>query len=278
MNKKGYTLVELIITLAVVSIMIVPIFNAFLESNRINQISKRHISSAYLAQTELEHLKSLSQSDLDLLDGLDPLDPLVKYSKSNGSTEFNIRVEVVKESDLLAITVDDSIAVSGAYIPPVSDVTINIPLLGNGGTISFDDTNASSLNFDTSLLDFNSLISTQVGTEVTLTLLGQSEDFTPSITGEVSVNVVGPGDALWLIKWQNTTTDHILKVYPIDNYSNNILSTVDGDVFSLSEIIIYNNHAPVIGEVSQPMELYRVVIYVEYDGVVYETLESTIGK
>ncbi len=56
-DKRGYTLIELVITLAVLGIMLTPIFSSFLESNRVNIDSRKRISANYLAQQIIEDYK-----------------------------------------------------------------------------------------------------------------------------------------------------------------------------------------------------------------------------
>jgi len=58
MNKKGMTLVEVLVTLAVLSIMAVPIFDTFLESMKINHKTMSTVTANHVGQQVLEKLKS----------------------------------------------------------------------------------------------------------------------------------------------------------------------------------------------------------------------------
>jgi prepilin-type N-terminal cleavage/methylation domain-containing protein len=62
-NNKGFTLVEVLITLAVLGIMAIPIFNTFNESMRINNRAKITVSASHVGQQVLELLKSEGEID-----------------------------------------------------------------------------------------------------------------------------------------------------------------------------------------------------------------------
>jgi prepilin-type N-terminal cleavage/methylation domain-containing protein len=102
-NKKGYTLIELIITLAVIGIMIIPIFNSFISSHRINLQSKRSISAAYAAQSQVEFIKSRSFIELkDLfnknIDDPFPEGSVINYTSTmdNAGNTFDVTCSIDK--------------------------------------------------------------------------------------------------------------------------------------------------------------------------------------
>lgn len=57
-NNNGITLVEVLVTLAVLSIMAIPIFNTFMESMKINQKTMTTVSANHVGQKVLEILKA----------------------------------------------------------------------------------------------------------------------------------------------------------------------------------------------------------------------------
>lgn len=60
-NKKGMTLVELIIAMAIFGMIMVSIFPAFLIINMTNIVSKENVSANYIAQNTIEELYQLGQ-------------------------------------------------------------------------------------------------------------------------------------------------------------------------------------------------------------------------
>ncbi|MDK2918457.1 MAG: hypothetical protein PWQ37_1190 [Candidatus Petromonas sp.] len=58
MNSKGFTLIEVIIALAILSIVAVSFLELFMTSTKVNNMSKREIQGIYLAQKYLEEVKN----------------------------------------------------------------------------------------------------------------------------------------------------------------------------------------------------------------------------
>ena len=61
-NKKGVTLVELIIAMAIFGMIMVSVFPAYLILNLTNIVSKENVSANYVAQQSIEELINLSNS------------------------------------------------------------------------------------------------------------------------------------------------------------------------------------------------------------------------
>jgi len=57
MNEKGFTLIEVLISLVVLSIVIIPFTEIFMTSTKVDNISKRDIKATYLAQNYMEMAK-----------------------------------------------------------------------------------------------------------------------------------------------------------------------------------------------------------------------------
>ncbi len=83
-NKRGYTLIELVITLAILGIMITPIFNSFMESNKVNIQSRKRISANYLAQNQIELYKGTAVITAGT----------TNLEAENGGFEFKIDVQI----------------------------------------------------------------------------------------------------------------------------------------------------------------------------------------
>lgn len=277
-NKKGYTLVELIITLAVIAIMIVPIFNTFTESIKVNIISKREISGAYLAQNVLEDLKTHTKSELDDLVAAGPTDPLRSYTETSAETVFNVSVTVADVTSTLGIT--ESISSIANQSVPDPDLTFNFPLDGFVGNVDFYDSvgDISLLSSTTSYI----IRMTDAGSQVVVNVNGTSRTITPRVANNLQINFTGPDPAGGTvnnnsIQLFNGTAGVTLNTTRV-NDSGNISVIVKPDELSTSDIWIGNAMPAVIGEVSAPENWYNIIIEVEHDGIKYEVLESTIGK
>lgn len=59
-SQKGMTLIEILASLAIISIIIVSLLSMFVQSARSNQFSKNVVDSTYIAETEMEAIYNLS--------------------------------------------------------------------------------------------------------------------------------------------------------------------------------------------------------------------------
>ena len=62
-NRKGMTLIEVVVAMAIFGIIMVTLFPAFLITNLMNNISKEFTDANYMAQMEMENLYHHSQSN-----------------------------------------------------------------------------------------------------------------------------------------------------------------------------------------------------------------------
>lgn len=296
-NKKGYTLVELIITLAVVSIMIVPIFNAFLESNRVNLKSRRQISAAYLAQNELEDIKGMTRAQFNTYDETDDgifdiLKSDFEYHKvskiSNGGTEFDVEVTIRNTTDQLGIAANEVINHIGEM--RASHVTITLPDRPDDTENLIVKTSSShSYSFNTHDLDL--LIEKEDSSQSKLTIGGANPVATishpkfvgalPGTDNRIIINLVGNDQMLddspdeWTFNVINKT-NYPVDVKPFTDEFSNIHIKASSD--SSNDIYIGNAFPIMVGDPSTPEEWFDVIISVSHNGTVYETIVSTVGK
>lgn len=296
-NNKGYTLVELIITLAVVSIMIVPIFDAFLESNRVNLMSRRQISAAYLAQNELEDIKGMTRAQFNAYDQSDDgiydiLKANFEYNEtskiSNGGTAFDVEITIKNVTNQLGITANESMT----HIDSIRDAHCTIVLPD-----TTDDTNnliaetltSHAYSFNTHMLDL--LIVKFDDAQSQLTIEGATPVATishvefigalPDVDSRIVLNLVGnefmtdDSSDEWTFNIINKT-DYPVDVKPFSDEFSNIHIEASSD--STNDIYIGNAFPLLTGDPSTPEEWFEVVITVSYNNVVYETIVSTVGK
>jgi len=292
-NKKGYTLVELIITLAVIGIMLTPIFNAFIESNRVNLRSRRQISAAYLAQKELEIIKGLTRAEFNALDQItgDLIDidndswiynhtETDEATTSNGGTTFDVNVTINNVTSELGIALTIP---SGSSMTDERDHHVRVKLDDAilNTTISSTERVGATYNSDKQL----DLLFTQFGsslTQSTLSVDGETYGIVhsniPSVWNDVIyVNVVGYEGLSddWQINIINNSI-YTIDAKPFDDVDGKIKITPDPT--SISNIYIGNPLPLFSGSPSTSEEWYNVVITVSHNGTVYEVIESTVGK
>jgi prepilin-type N-terminal cleavage/methylation domain-containing protein len=290
MNKKGYTLVELIITLAVIGIMVVPIFNTFTQSNRINIISKREVAGAYVAQNVMEELKAMSATDLTNRVSADPNDSIRLFTRDSANTTFTIRVEVTDVTSSLGLSLDAAPDPDAAPKVPDADITVTLPSAGNNGLIDFTDAFATDIAFSDISTNLLFRLSDD-GSSYSFEYSMFDETFNILTPGNIQLNIVGPSSGL-LLDWDidlinisssmltATILDYVIIDVDTGEYEqpDNIDVRVSELESSTSDIYISAPSHPVVGSLQDAKSWFNVVVRVEHDGIEYEVLESTIGK
>lgn len=65
-NSEGLTVVELIMTIAILGILIAPLTSMFITSAKINKESSKQFKSAQLAQIYMEEIKAMDELDTSI--------------------------------------------------------------------------------------------------------------------------------------------------------------------------------------------------------------------
>lgn len=292
-NKKGYTLVELIITLAVIGIMLTPIFNSFIESNRVNLRSRRLISAAYLAQNQLEEIKGLTRGEFNALDintldliGIDHDDWSYNETRTNsdttnGGTMFDVNVSIENVTDTLGITLKSP---TGTIVEnertwharvELFDATINMSLESTDRAQSTYNTSKTvNLTFNTIDFNYSELV---VGSQVFSIFHDNFDDPDNSWIRKIYVNVIGYEGLTdeWSFTVLNNS-DYAIDIKPYEDLNGKIKLVVGPS--SRSNIYIGNALPILSGSASTSEEWYNVVVTISHNGTVYEVIESTVGK
>lgn len=119
-NSKGLTLIEIIVTLALLGIIISPVMGFFIYSQKINNESETEYKSIQLAQKYMEEIKSMDKIDLNIYKD-DDLDGTFNRTVNEDNYTVNIELEPVSNN----IVSDETI---------IYDATLKI-----GGTDSNDE-------------------------------------------------------------------------------------------------------------------------------------------
>lgn len=295
-NKKGYTLLELIITLAIVGIMTLPIYNSFIDSARVNVQAKRLVSAAYLAQNQMETIKGLTTSEFitlyDTQVGSDPVDGDLGtydpdgYSQNTtvnyGGNQYTINTKIKKlTSEVVSsggsITHDGNTRTADYSIRFSSYSNSHGFIKGSGTPVSF----SANSNPDSTtplprleIADQGGILKARVYVGSNSTYYG---DYTVTGTGDITVNVNG---------YDGQTVDYTLEVknglerlvdirtYNDDGGRITVVPTSDS-----TGAIRVGNAVP--SEVDQDSTLeywFEVTITISNNGATYEILQSTIGK
>lgn len=61
-NEKGLTLVEVLVSITILSIIVVTFLTFFIQSSKTNNVSQKISESIYVAQTEMEEIYNLSNT------------------------------------------------------------------------------------------------------------------------------------------------------------------------------------------------------------------------
>lgn len=276
-NKKGYTLVELIITLVVIGIMIVPIFNAFTESHRVNLLSEREVSGAYVAQNVMEELKQSDHSTLAAITTAPITDASRTFTRSSGGTDFTVQVTVTDVTSSLGIGLDTTVIDLDSL--PTADVEVHLPAQGQVGSIDYADAGQGSYVLDDTnrniVIRFN-----DSGIRYQLSTPGHVGVFTELDASKLQMNIYGPASGT-LLDWDiEIVNSSALPLYitKVDDADRHIQVGLKSDELSDSDVWISSSMPPVVGSVRQAKSWYNVLVQVSYDSITFETLESTIGK
>ncbi|MCH4888805.1 prepilin-type N-terminal cleavage/methylation domain-containing protein [Acidaminobacter sp. JC074] len=306
-NKKGYTLVELIITLAVISIMIVPIFNSFIEANRVNLRSRRQISAAYLAQNTLEELKGMPRYDFTKMD-TNAGDSIGVYDAAwsetrtetvdNGGTTFTVVTEmrnITRENiDLdndgsgdviVGVTVDNR---STSYLTKERDYNAKVFINSDQADVTYRTQNVAGSTYqdsdDTVYLLFTS-------TDDSLSHIRPVDESLVTIPGMESKNITttGFGDddmiVLNIEGYESLASNYTFHIINRSNWTIDAKPYTDNDHIiikshrdSTNNVYIGNSFPVAIGTPSSVKHYFEIVVTVSRNGEEFERIEAIIGK
>ena len=119
-NDKGYTLIELIISIAVLMIILVPFYNMFLFSSKVNALGRQELDAVSAGKMYLEEIK-LSDEVMDIEDeeiveyrgydlaiDIEKIDEYVIESEDSDNTlvDEDLNIEIFNHADIKASAED----------------------------------------------------------------------------------------------------------------------------------------------------------------------------
>jgi len=190
LNRKGLTLIEVILTLAVLGVVVTPLMGMFVTSQKINVESHNEYKAVQLAQKYMEEIKAMDILNISSL----------HLDSSNDSDKEHITGNVSSEGYDLHIYIDK---VSGKASSPVSiewdckkEVSENVDIDIEGGYIKFNGSSEAGFihkNIELTLKDLSSDINIKVRNKEKdkLTIYIVKDDYAANVnTLEGTVRVV----------------------------------------------------------------------------------------
>lgn len=128
LNSKGLTLVEIIITLAILGIVITPLMSMFLTSQKINRESELKYDAIQLAQKYMEEIKSVNYMNLSSGGDYTAKGSGEYFREIPDDGGYQIEIELkdggIEQPDITPIDIPDFD--EGNIINVESDTTINV--------------------------------------------------------------------------------------------------------------------------------------------------------
>jgi len=151
-NNKGFTLIEVILTIAILGLIIVPLSSMFITSATMNTKSKTEYDAATIAQKYMEKVKGLNKYDASAL----TIDP-------NEDKPFDVSMTLDEVTGYPNMQVDASI--TPPYDIVIKEESGNIFFnKGDGSTIATIPYSTDfSMTFDTNSITINSNTYTYTG-------------------------------------------------------------------------------------------------------------------
>ena len=83
-SNKGFSLIEIIVAVAILAIIVLPLLNAFVASSKMNAMSKNKLMAIEIAKNIMEEVKGYNLADIARLG-----DPSITSPTIFGNTGFN---------------------------------------------------------------------------------------------------------------------------------------------------------------------------------------------
>ena len=267
MKNKGFTMIELIIAISLLSVISTPFINSFLKSMEINRKTENTIEANYIAQKFLEDIKFS--------------DDLTAFPATQEYQGFTVDINFSDITNTLKISKSGTTVSNGGYVLPSSyDMEIRYyETLSDGSKIRISSTDYESTSDQYTIKIENHSEGSDL---LTVTILYPNEvSLAPINTGGDSFSdikiLVGEGISEKGKLTLNNLSDKKIKFYEFDDKNDDLqleplVSINSGDV----EII--NNLDTISQDGNNNYKLYSVEISVSKNGIELEKLISTVKK
>lgn len=133
-NQKGMTLVEIIVSIAILSIIIVTFLTFFIQSTKVNNVSKDITDASYVAQSEMEEIYHLSET-MSYTDTITYLSNTYHVNSSDSNYEY-IFTKKIEDNNIY------NISITFSTTDDVKDVIVKV----------YNDSNNLEAKLETKLL------------------------------------------------------------------------------------------------------------------------------
>lgn len=270
MNKKGYTIIEVLLTIAVVGILMVPVMQFFTNSIEIGQKSRRQVKAAYIAQDYLEMAKVKAQQGKTL-------DETALVDTTVNETEGIYDISITYMEDNGTLKSSDEIKFGDSSVDD-SDLTINVSKDGIKVENEFEkksDNRKYTLKISGTGEDYQLQFTYLIGEEILLIpfIDVKKDNVDDPITAKAYVVAAGLDDTYLTI---NNECDRPFNIYIYDDENNNFNVDAENN-FGNSDVNIISNLNSDEQDSINLNNIYRIKVDVSIDGKVLETLESFVN-
>jgi len=99
-SQKGFTLIEIVVAVAILGIIIIPINKLFLSTLKNNTDSRKITIATFLAQDRIEQLKCMSTYELELIEGQKIIEDII-----SNNHDYK-RITLVQKDDINIFRLD----------------------------------------------------------------------------------------------------------------------------------------------------------------------------
>lgn len=209
MDNKGLTLIEIIVTLALLGIVISPIMGFFITSQKINNESEREFKSIQLAQKYMEEIKSMDKIDVNKYD-YDNFTGTYERTETEDGYAVNIEIKPASENENQDETV-------------IYDAELTIGAIDNSNTVYWNE-----IPYPGMIINDN----VNLAIEDAKIILGENELSTTAIKIKVVFNT---SVALNIIKSSRYLELYIENNSVADGWEINVLEGTIPKIFGLNE-------------------------------------------
>lgn len=275
-NNNGMTLVEVLITIGIMSIMLVPIFNVFVETKEINHKTATTVAANFIGQKVLEDLKSEESLEVGTT------------SKTIDGYDITIKIKEIS-ADLTFKPDGATISNGQGTIVPAADISVIYSHLKSGDVLLVEGIKRTfpSPDFE---LEFNPLDTGKISSKL---IVGTGSSKTESsiktivMTGDepavVSLTVVGlildgKVEAVSDTNFKITNnTNFKISVYEIDDVLNKV-KLISQITTGNGEISTHQSKRSTAASGKNETKLFTIELEIRKNGTLYERLVSTAKK
>ncbi len=216
-NNNGLTLIEIIITLAVLGVVITPLMSMFITSQKINNESEMKYNAIQLAQKYMEGIKAVET--LDVTSSGYTGSP-GNYSKTIYDYDYKLEINI-KENEEITLEDVDPVVIPGTFNQTIN---VNVSTLKEINATQNNENIRINLSVDNGTIKVNNTFS-----GVKLYIFKSDKNFNYSITGngtviEAEEGMKKPDNILYYITVNVYKDDRLIETVSGSTVFNSIIT------------------------------------------------------